>query len=161
MASPFLPNTTGILSGIVALAQTTTFLSTVNGFTTYQLAKKGALKDPTDLLPYCAVEAMRGASKHYASGGTVDEKPIFRISSGVSYQDSTQAEEDILTVRDAIIPVFQEHSTLQGVDNVYTLVVRDNSEQYAYLSLLGTVYRVHLFEVVVSQQYKLEHGVID
>lgn len=161
LPNPNYPNTTGISAGIVAVAQLTTFPTSVNGYTTYQLVKRGALKDVTDSLPFCTVEAMRGESKHYASGGRVDEKPVFRIQSGVSYLDSTQAEIDILTVRDAIVPLFQQHSTLQGVQNVYTLIVKHDSEQYAYLMLQGTTYRVHLFEIIVSQQYQLSTGVID
>jgi hypothetical protein len=161
MPFPYTPNTTGISAGIVAVAQLTSFPTSVNGFSTYQIVKQGSLKDSTDLLPFCTVEAMRGTSKHYASGGRVDEKPIFRITSGVPYIDSTQAEIDILTVRDAVVPLFQEHSTLLGALNVYTLVVVESSEKYAYLALQGTTYRVHLFEIQVSQQYQLQNGVID
>lgn len=161
MPFPFSPNTTGISAGLVAVAQLATFPTAVNGYTTYRLVKRGAIKDVTDLLPFCTVEAMRGTSKHYASGGRVDEKPVFRMTSGVSYVDSEQAEIDILTVRDAVVPLFQEHSTLLGALNVYTLVVVPDSEKYAYLALQGTTYRVHLFEIQISQQYQLATGVID
>jgi hypothetical protein len=159
--NPNQPNTLGISQGIVALLETATFPTSISGFSAYNVVKQGMIKDVTDVVPWAAVTALAGTSKHFAAGGRVDEKPQFRIMTGVSYQDSTQAEIDILTVRDAIIPLFEEHSTLQGVQNVYTLVVRENSERYAFLQFLGVVYRVHFFEIIVSQQYQLPQGVID
>jgi hypothetical protein len=159
--NPNIPNTLGISNGIVTLVQAVVFPTAIDGGTTYKLVKQGALKDATEEVPWASVRAMRGTSKHYAAGGRVDEKPVFQIMSGVSYQDSTQAEIDVITIRDAIVPLFQAHSTLQGVMNVYTLIVRDGSEQYAYLALMDVIYRVHLFEITVSQQYQLIAGVID
>ncbi len=161
MSSPNLPNTLAIAQGVVTLLGTATFPTSVDGATAYATIKLGALKDPTENVPWATVTALRGTSKHYGAGGVVDEKPVFRVTSGVSYQDSTQAEIDILTIRDAVIPIFQTHSTLGGVANVFTLVIQNNAEDYGYLLLLGTTYRIHMFNIIVSQQYHLAQGVID
>ncbi len=83
----------------------------------------------------------------------------------VDYSNATTAEKDILIIRDAIIPIFQQSvrlgnlavgGTLPDVPNVYASLVQENSEQYFYRDMFnGVIYRAHMFLLSVRCEYTL------
>src|SRR6266700_527121 len=85
----------------------------------------------------------------------------------VDYSNATTAEKDILIIRDAIIPIFQQSvrlgnlavgGTLPDVPNVYASLVQENSEQYFYRDMFNSViYRAHMFLLSVRCEYTM-HG---
>lgn len=157
-----------VSAGIVSLANTATFTLT-GGTQNYATIQAGALKDITDSLPCLTVDTLKSSSKHDGSGGTIGwkirELHTFRLTSYVSYDDATTAEKDILIIRDAVIPIFQQSvrlgnvavgGSLPDVPNVYASLVQENSEQYYYRPMnANVIYRAHLFLLSVRCEYTL------
>ncbi len=159
---------TTVEDGIVSLAGTTTFTLT-GGQSGYAKIQPGALKDVTDLIPCFTIDILKSSSTHNGSGGTIGwkirELHTFRGMSYVDYSDAATAEKDILIIRDAIIPIFQQSvrlgnlavgGTLPDVPNVYASLVQENSEQYFYRDMFnGVIYRAHMFLLSVRCEYTL------
>lgn len=169
MASPNYPNTTGISAGIVTFVEQNVSFTLVGSTTaqTYVMVKQGSLKDITDSLPCLTVEAARGSSQPYSSGGGSigwrrDEVPTFRLSSYVDFTDATIAEQNILIIRDALIFALTTYYTLggvsnpQGVQNVYVTEFPVNGEQFLYRDMgNGVVYRAHICNLIVKSQWNV------
>ena len=157
MPDPNHPNTLGILNAIKAQQQSVQ----VDESPAYTLVKLGSLGDTIDQAPWCTIEMLKGTSSHYAAGGRVDEKPVVRVTSGMPLTDTSEVETTLVTIRDAMIPLYQTHSTLSGTQNVYTLIIVPDSETWAYIRANGVWHRVYMVDIQVSMQYQLALGVID
>ena len=168
MSSPYLPNTLGILQAIVALAQTASFTLT-GGATSFTLVQGGGIKDLTDILPAMTVEGASDSSKRGGSGGTqvgwrVEEPLQFRLTLYADYTNSTNGEIDIVTMRDAVVALFQQCIKLGNIAlggqlaapaNVIDSHVLEHSGRYFFREITGTTYRGYMVTLEVTQQYSV------
>jgi hypothetical protein len=145
-------NTNAIADGIVTLLQTLQYQSA----NLYNLVKKGSMQDPTDNLNYAAVTFAEGLAKHYASGGKIDDQPIFQIESGFPYTDATAAETLLLNARDIVLNLFLSRVYLGSVPGVYLALVGEQSDRGQYkVYPNGNIYRVHQAYVKAFQMYNV------
>ena len=170
MSSPNLPNTLGIGQAIVALGHTINFLLT-GGAVNFKVVTLGGMKDiAPESVPLMTVESLKDSSVRGGSGGTsvgwrIEETMQFRISLYVDYTVAANGEIDIITVRDATIPLFQTCIKLGNLaiggaiaspQNVMDSFVVPNSGQDFYRDMGGgVVYRGYMFTLQVRQQYSV------
>lgn len=146
------PNTQGIINAIAAYLQG----AQVSGSAAYVAVFAGGIKDIINQLPAASVMLDTDGSAHYASGGVIRETQQFLIRSYVTYDSSTDAQTDeqqLIAIRDAIIPIFQTHTTLGGVQGVDDSRVKDGSGKMLFANIGGQWYRVHQFMLQVKQRY--------
>jgi len=145
-------NTNGIADGIVTLLQTLQYQSA----NLYAIVKKGSMQDPTDSLNYAAVTFAEGIAKHYASGGKIDDQPVFQVESGFAFLDATAAETLLLNARDIVLNLFLSRVYLGSVAGVYLALVGEQADRGQYkIYPNGNIYRVHLCYVQARQMYNV------
>ncbi len=121
----------------------------------YTLVKVGAVTDPTDVVAFCAITFDQGATKRYASGWRVDDRPVFLIESGFDMSDSTIAEQAVMTARDVLIPIYLAQISLNATPGVYiTLLPQPDKAAYKVYPQ-GRIYRVHHLMVQAAAQYNI------
>lgn len=158
MPNPNVPNTQGIYTAISTLMSGAKLSDGVTA--TYSNVIMGGVPDYTDLLPCCVIIPRSGSSQRRAFGGKIIEHIEFEIRSVVSNKVGATAETSIIAIRDSIIPLFQQHATLNGTANVYNLALKPGSEQYSWMFVEGNWYRIHQVTVVVAQEYTISTGII-
>src|SRR6266851_3436021 len=77
-----------------------------SGVLTYTLVKVGAVTDPTDVTTYCSVTFDKGKTERKAVGWRVKAHSDFMIESGFEMSDATIAEQNLMTTRDVLLPIY-------------------------------------------------------
>lgn len=146
-----LPDTWNLLQAIAGLTQGT------NSYTTVAI---GAVKDWTDAWPVCEIAFSEDDSEHFAHGGKIRDTQGFRITSAVSFtrQTPAQAVQQITTIRDTMIPLFQQHAILTGVPGVQDSRVKAGSPKLYFMRVDSDDYLVHEFTVEVRSTYNVPIG---
>jgi hypothetical protein len=150
------PNTAAPEDMIVTLLQATGLFNSV---------ELGEPPDYTNLvaapLRACASVAFaEDDSSHDASGGQVNDTQGFRVRVVISLLDHHQAELDLRTIRDAIIPIFQKHSTLQDAGNTIYSLIKQGSMRPGYLFANGSLFRAYEFIVEPTAEWFVSGGVV-
>lgn len=162
-----MPNTQAVVTQLVTMLQG---LKLADGVTpAYNTVFLGGVKDlttppgqATTVLP-CAIVVLRDdiSERHTHGGGIIDHTGI-EIRSVVDYTNSTTAEASIIAIRDALIPMLQQHATLNNTNPVYNVKIKQGSGRYTWMMLQPrTWYRIHTIELVVAQAYILSGGVVN
>ena len=85
-----------------------------SGALTYTLVKVGAVTDPTDVTTYCSVTFAQGVTDRKAVGWRVKAHSAFIIESGFDMSDATSAEQNLMTVRDVLLPIYAAQISLNS-----------------------------------------------
>jgi hypothetical protein len=146
-----LPNTQAILNAIQSYLQSSGV---------YTIVEQGAVKDWTGQAPLAEVMFIEDDSEHYAHGGKIRDTQGFRVTSVISFTSQTppQAVAQLITIRDTIIPTFQQHAYLGGVSGVMDSRVKPKSAKISWMLVNGDDYVVHEFIVEVRQTYNVPIG---
>lgn len=146
-----LPNTWSILQAIQGIVQ---------GTNAYKTVGIGAVKDWTDNWPVSEIAFADDDSEHYAHGGKIRDTQGFRVTSAVSFTQQTpaQAVQQLTTLRDTLIPLFQQHALLTGVAGVQDSRVKASSPKVYFLHIDSDDYAVHEFTVEVRTTYNVPIG---
>lgn len=135
-----------------------------NGGNLVQLAKLGAMQDPTDVAPYISVSGRRRKLARFSSGWKVNSTPVFVIETGAdlgtpqSPVNSTAVEQYILNAADTLTGFFVAHITLGNVPGVYVTLV-DMDDDFGYSQFMnGRIYRTHHCYVQAIQQFNVLVG---
>ena len=163
---PNRPNTQLAVNGIIAILQSATYTDatpvysqyTFDDGTTTGAVFEGGFGDVSDAVPCASVVASEDDSEHKAFGGMIEETYGFVVTSLVKYNDKKTAQQQIIAIRDAVIPLFQQHATLQGLLGVDDSRVKPQSAKYGFYMDTKT-YRGHQFTVQVNYKYVLLNGV--
>jgi hypothetical protein len=99
-------------------------------------------------------------SDHDASGGQVNDVQGFRVRVVIDLSDHRQAELDLRTIRDTIIPVFQKHSTLQDAGNTIYSLIKPGSTKPGYLFANGELFRAYDMIVQPASEWFVAGGVV-
>jgi hypothetical protein len=126
-----------------------------SGSLTYSLVKVGAVTDPTDVTTYCSITFENGMTDRKAVGWRVKAHTAFLIESGFDMSDATLAEQNLLSTRDVLLPVYAAQISLNSTPGVYlTLLDKADAAKYkAYPN--GRIYRVHLLQVAAAHEYNI------
>lgn len=126
-----------------------------SGALVYSLVKVGAVTDPTDVTSFCAITFDQGMTDRKAVGWRVKAHSAFLIESGFDMSDANIAEQNLMTTRDVLLPVYASQISLNSTPGVYlTLLDKADVAKYkAYPN--GRIYRVHLLQVVAAHEYNI------
>lgn len=146
-----LPNTWSILQAIQGIVQ---------GTNAYKTVAIGAVKDWTDTWPVCEIAFSEDDSEHYAHSGKIRDSQGFRITSAVSFTQQTpaQAVQQLTSLRDTLIPLFQQHAVLTGIQGVQDSRVKAGSPKVYFMHIDSDDYAVHEFTVEVRSTYNVPIG---
>ena len=155
-----------IAQGIVAFLQ-----GVIDPATTlplYQETKLGHMFDPTPYSAWAEVTFLKGKSGPAGAGGytigwRIEDKPIYKITSGWRYDtDSTAASLAMLDAMDILLPTLHSHFTIpspsnpsQAIASVYSLL--EDGEDHAVPVKFPNGYTYLLWETFVTakQQYSV------
>lgn len=145
------PNTWAILQRIESL------ITSTNLYTTVAI---GAVKDWADACPVCEIMFVQDDSEHYAQGGKIRDPQGIRITTGISFTTQTpaQAVQQLTTIRDTIVPMFQQRATLQDLSGVQDSRIKPKSSRIAFMLISGNDYLVHECIVEVRSTYNVPIG---
>jgi len=148
-----LPNTLGVMMGIQSL---------INGLSPnpYRTVALEAFKDWTNADPVCEIAFSLDDSEHFAAGGVIKDIQGFRITSAVIFSTATPtaAITALCTCRDAVVPLFQQHAYLGGVQGVSDSRVKPGSFKLSVVTDHDNDYLVHEFIVEIESQYTVPIG---
>lgn len=129
-----------------------------SGALTYSLVKVGAVTDPTDVTTFCAVTFDEGTTSRKAVGWRVKAHTTFLIESGFDMSDATTAEQNLMTTRDVLLPVYASQISLNSTPGVY-LTLLDEPDKAMYKAYPnGRVYRVHHLLIGAAHEYNITVG---
>lgn len=143
---------------------TQTILNTIQsylvGTNLYQIVEIGAVKDWSPYTTLCEVMFIEDDSEHWKQGGTIRDQQGFRVASAFNFtkQSPPAVVAEMITVRDTIIPLFQQHAYLGGVAGVQGSRVKPGSAKIAWMLVGGDDWLVHEFIVAVHQVYSVPIG---
>lgn len=148
---PLLPNTQAILNAIQ------TYLTGAGVYTTVEI---GAVRDWTNAWPLAEVMFIEDDSAHFGHSGKIRDSQGFRITSAVSFTHQTppSAVAQLITIRDTVVPIFQQHAYLGGVSGVQDSRVKPGSAKISFIRLGEDEYLMHEFIVEVRQTYNVPIG---
>lgn len=149
---PLLPNTQAILNEIQAL------ITAAGVYTTVEI---GAIKDWTNQTPCCEIMFIEDDSEHFAHGGKIRDSQGFRVTTGIDFttQAPRAAVSQLITIRDTIIPIFQQRALLTGIPGVQDSRVKPGSVRISFMIVNQQQdYLVHEFIVEVRQTYNVPIG---
>jgi hypothetical protein len=147
-----VPNTISILT------QIQTYLVGTGLYTTVVI---GAQKDWTGVWPIAELMIIDDKSEHWTLGGQIRDTQGFRIVSGVSFTQQTPlaAVTQLCSLRDTIVPLFQQHAYLGGsVLGVQDSRVRPATNRISFIRINGDDYLIHELIVEVCSVYSVPIG---
>ena len=127
----------------------------------YKVVELGAIKDWSDVWPLAEVMFLEDDSTHWSSGGTIKDTQGFRVTTAICYSTTLtppQATAQLIAIRDAIMPVFQQHAYLGGITGVSDSRIKPGSTKISFITDNGNDYLVHEFIVEVRQKYSVPIG---
>ena len=161
MGAPTAPNTIAVLDEFQAQAQA---LKLADGVTlTYQTVVIGAQKDYTDIaLPCLTLIPRHDESQRHAHGGIIVEPMDIEFRSIVDTTISntaSQAEVQIIAIRDALMPLLQKYAVTPNTLTVYHSQVKKGSAAFSWMFLKPNWYRIHTVLYEVAQYYVVPGGI--
>lgn len=158
MSAPIAPNTTAVLVELQAQMQA---LTLADGITlAYNTVKIGGIKDYTVLpLPVCAIIPHQDDSKRHDLGGGIKEITDIEFRSVVDDTVSDTAELQIVSIRDALMPLLNKFAVTPNTQTVYHAAIKANSAMYAWMFLKPNWYRIHTVTLEVAQYYVIPGGI--
>jgi len=154
---PTLPNTLGVMQGIQSII-------TANIPTVYKTVALEAYKDWTNADPVCEIAFMEDHSEHFAAGGVIKDIQGFKITSAVLFAGNstsvtpTQSITNLCACRDAVVPLFQQHAYLGGVQGVSDSRVKPDTFKLSVVTDHDNDYLVHEFIVEVESVWTVPIG---
>lgn len=161
MSFPSAPNTTAAIQQMQSEMQA---LKLADGVTNaYQTVIIGGEKDFTELaLPVGQIIPTRDDSQRHAFGGTIMEHTDIEIRSIVDYTTANsagQAELQVLSIRDALMPLLNKYAVLPNTLTVYNAAIKKNSAAFKWMFLKPNWYRVHTVTLTIAQYYVISGGI--
>jgi hypothetical protein len=143
-------------------------ISILNQIQTYLVATAlytnvviGAQKDWTEACPIAEIMIIDDKSEHWTLGGQIRDTQGFRITTGVSFTTQTPlaAVTQLLSIRDVIIPTFQQHAYLGGmVQGVQDSRIRPATNRISFMKMDSGDYLIHECIVEVCSVYSVPIG---
>lgn len=161
MSFPSAPNSAAVLTQIQTELQA---LKLADGITNaYSTVVVGGEKDFTELvLPVGQIIPRHDDSERRAFGGTINEHTDIEIRSIVDYTNvnsAEQAELQLLSIRDALMPLLNKYAVLPNTITVANAKIKPNSAAYLWMFLKPNWYRVHTVTLTVAQYYVIPGGI--
>jgi hypothetical protein len=153
------PHTLDIINQVQNLINTYAIDSNSNPL--YKTVAIGAVKDWTEAWPVCEIMIVEDDTKHWKDSGAIRDTQGFRVTTAVNYSTQTPlaAVTQFITIRDIVIPIFQQRAYLGGiVQNVGDSRVKPGSPRISFMVLDSGDYIVHEFIVEVRQDYYVPIG---
>jgi hypothetical protein len=158
MSFPGAPNTTAVVQQLQTELQALLLADTVTH--AYQTVKIGGVKDYTELaLPVGQIMPGNDGSQRHSFGGTIMERTDIEIRSVVDYTDANAAELQILSIRDALMPLLNKYAVLPNTLTVYSAKIKPNSGAFLWMFLKPNWYRIHTVSITVAQYYVIPGGI--
>ncbi|HET8910674.1 MAG TPA: hypothetical protein VFN23_04375 [Ktedonobacteraceae bacterium] len=161
MAGPVAPNTTAVVQQIQTELQALLLADNVTH--AYQSVIIGGEKDYTEIpLPCATLIPRHDDSQRHAFGGTIIEHTDIEVRSIVDYtttNTAAQAELQILSIRDALMPLLNKYAVLPNTLTVYNAKIKPNSAAFAWMFLKPNWYRIHTVTLEVAQYYVISGGI--
>jgi len=132
----------------------------ITGLSLYKTVEQGAIKDWTEAWPLAEIMLLEDNSEHYTHGGGIRDTQGFRVTSAVNFTQQTppQALAQLISLRDTVIPLFQQRAMLTGITGVQDSRVKPGSPKVSFVLVNGDDYLVHEFIVEVHQTYYVPIG---
>jgi len=163
MPSPYQPSTLAIAQQIASYLASQTYPL---GGNVYTFGSVGINKDLGDLLPPNGTNAVSEVigtaddSQRHAIGGKMRDTQSFQVLSIVDFTNGPLAEEQIMNIRDAIMPQFAKHVSLEDVGNVLVAKYKQGSGRFTHVIRAAKPYRAHSFELSVLSEWVSSGGFI-
>lgn len=152
------PNTTAVVQQIQTELQALKLADNVTN--AYNTVIIGGEKDYTEIPLPCAVIIPRhDDSARHAHGGTIIEHTDLEIRTVCDYSNASQAELQVLGIRDALMPLLNKYAVLPNTLTVYNAKVKPNSAAFAWMFLKPNWYRIHTVTLTVAQYYVISGGI--
>lgn len=150
------PNTLAIANAIAGFCTPLTYADGVTKV--YSLVQLGEIKDVTDRVAASEsacleIYANKDNSQHFTFGGKIRDEQTWFLLSLVSLDNSTNAEQLIYQVRDALIIPFQVHATLGNAGSVYHSQIQPHSGKFLKIMRNGQWLRAHMIEIQTWQEW--------
>lgn len=153
-----VPNTTAVVQQIQT--ELAALLLADNATHAYQSTIIGGVKDYTELaLPCATIIPRHDDSQRHTLGGTIIDHTDLEIRSVVDYSDASTAELQILSIRDALMPLLEKYAVLPNTLTVYSAKIKPNSAAFAWMFLKPNWYRAHTVTLTVGQYYVISGGI--
>lgn len=161
MSFPSAPNTIAVLTQIQTELQA---LKLADGVTNaYSTVIIGGEKDFTELaLPVGQIIPTTDDSQRRAFGGTINEHTDLEIRSIVDYTNANSAEQaelQVLSIRDALMPLLNKYAVLPNTITVANAQIKPHSAAFKWMFLKPNWYRVHTVILTVGQYYIVPGGI--
>lgn len=158
MSAPVAPNTTAVVQQLKTELEA---LKLADGVTNaYQTVVIGAQKDYTTIpLPCATLIVHADDSARHAHGGTIVEHTAIEIRSIVDYTIASDAELQVLSIRDALMPLLNKYAVLPNTQTVYHAEIKKNSAAFLWMFLKPNWYRIHTVTLLVAQYYVIPGGI--
>lgn len=175
MSSPNLPDTVGTLDAIVAFLTSLTYSDGVTLVYTPLIdalnnpvapVQEGRFRDIGTYLPDNSTNTIAEVwpadddNAPHGFGGPTRDTQTFLIMSIVSMTGEKNAVRQIVGVRDALIPFFREHVTLEATGNITTARFKKGSGKWTPVYRGGKEYIGYGFELEVISDWSLATGVL-
>src|SRR5690242_12904469 len=117
MPAPSAPDTIAVVNSIFGLL---TALKLKDGITNaYATVIEDSSKDYTEIaLPCVNIIPRDDDSERHAHGGTIVEPQEFEIRTVVDYTDKAAAYQQVVSIRDVLMPVLQKYAVLPNTVTV-------------------------------------------
>lgn len=163
MVSPWQPDTLDVANKIVDYLAAQTYSGGGNVYTAGQL---GFFKDMNDLLPINSTNAVYEVhgnmddSHRYSLGGKMRDTQTFVVLSMVDMTDGNAAEIQIMQIRDAIMPQFAKHVSLEDTGNVLVAKYKQGSGRFTHVMRGARVLRAHTMDIEVLSEWTAQNGFV-
>lgn len=175
MSNPYAPDSLATIDAIVAYLQAATLtdgVTLVYAPLTNALGQsvasvqEGRFRDIGDYLPdgatnaICEVWPADDDNELYGFGGATRDNQTYLIMSICSMSNAKAAVRQILTVRDAIIPIFRQHVTLNATGNVIKATFKPQSGKFTPVYRGKKEYMGYGFELATEAQWQVQGGIL-
>jgi hypothetical protein len=175
MSNPTTPDTVGTLDAIVSFLTALTYSDGVTLVYTPLIdalnnpvppVQEGRFRDIGTYLPdnstntICEVWPADDDNELYGFGGPTRDTQTFLIMSLVSMTSAKGSVRQIVGVRDALIPFFREHVTLQATGNITTARFKKGSGKWTPVAIGGKTYLGYGFGLEVISDWTAPLGIL-
>lgn len=158
MPAPTSPDTLAVVNSYSGLL---TALKLKDGVTNaYVTVVEDASKDYTEIaLPCVNIIPRHDDSKRHAHGGTIVEAQEFEIRTVVDYTSASAAFQQVVSIRDVLMPLLEKYAVLPNTNTVYHAQIKPHSAAFAWMWFKPNWYRIHTVTMLVSQYYVIPGGI--
>jgi hypothetical protein len=158
MPAPTAPDTTSVVQQLKTELIALKLADNVTP--AYNTVVIGPKKDYTQIpLPCGNIIAHQDDSKRHAMGGTIIDHTDIEFRTVCDYTDEEAAELQVMSIRDALMPLLNKYAVLPNTIGVYSAKIKPNSAAFMWMWLKPNYYRIHTVVLEVAQYYVISGGI--